>query len=448
MPCFANRACAAASFFEAHPLNFIKQYEAESKNLAHNIYEGRKRLGQIKIPEQIYEFISHLAAEDATSGHRGDLALAKAARAKTALLGLNTVGLAEIKAVLPLVWPTRRQPKKTQETLRLKIHKARPDDKSHISADNLYVSDFPQPPPSLRTDEGDDNGPLTVTIFKPENPFKAITPQTKHEVGPQGRTGRRNSRETTKAIGRTCRTTARRLGRPVSLAATLRAAAPYQASRKLEAENTPQKSLILLKPDDFREKVYRQKTGRLVIFVVDSSGSIGALDRMEEAKAAALALLSEAYQKRDRVALIAFYGAKAETLLPPTSSPDLAGRLLSDLPSGGKTPLASALVMTKKMILVEQAKEPTLNPYVILMTDGRPNIPLEKGANPWTEALTLAGLLAADSRLNFLLIDTDRSAYNDYKLTRDLALRLKAPRINLEQLRQGALNHWLAENSQ
>jgi Mg-chelatase subunit ChlD len=77
------------------------------------------------------------------------------------------------------------------------------------------------------------------------------------------------------------------------------------------------------------------------------------------------------------------------------------------------------------------------------MTDGRPNIPLAKGANPWHEALTMAELMAEDPRLHFLLIDTDRGAYNDYKLTRDLAAKLRAPRINLEELRAGKLDAWL-----
>ncbi|MDR1045022.1 MAG: VWA domain-containing protein [Candidatus Adiutrix sp.] len=177
--------------------------------------------------------------------------------------------------------------------------------------------------------------------------------------------------------------------------------------------------------------------------MVDSSGSIGTLYRMEEAKAAALALLGEAYQKRDRVALIAFHGRRADLLLPPTNSPDLAARLLSELPSGGKTPLAAALALTRQVLRVEQAKDPALDPYIIVMTDGRPNIPLAPGANPWREVLGLAEQMSQDPRLHFLLIDTDRGAYNDYKLTRDLAEKLRAPRLNLEELRAGRLAAWL-----
>jgi Mg-chelatase subunit ChlD len=55
----------------------------------------------------------------------------------------------------------------------------------------------------------------------------------------------------------------------------------------------------------------------------------------------------------------------------------------------------------------------------------------------------MAARLAEDPRLRFLLIDTDRGAYNDYKLTRDLAEKLHCPRINLEELREGKLTAWL-----
>jgi magnesium chelatase subunit D len=164
---------------------------------------------------------------------------------------------------------------------------------------------------------------------------------------------------------------------------------------------------------------------------------------MEEAKAAAMSLLTDAYQKRDRVAIIAFYGNTAELLLPPTNSPDLAGRLLASLPSGGKTPLAAALHMTHKLLKIERAKDPMVSSFIILMTDGRPNIPLDPKKNPWKEVLSFADILASDPALHFLLIDTDRGAYNEFKLTKELAERLHAPKISLEDLKDDKLETWL-----
>lgn len=429
--------------FEADPIAFRAEYAGRTEALAREIAEARLKLPQVGYRREARELIARLAVTDRMAGHRGDLALAKAARALAALMGLNEVGPGLVLDISALVLNSRRRPAPARPPLRLAIKKAeKADDGAPELFEPVYVPDAPEIPPEYKESPAEENSEPTLQVFKSGESFFTVTPQAKRDIGPRGRSGRRSTRESAKALGRSYRTTARRLGRPLSLSATLRAAAPYQMARRNEEGGRPEK--LMLTAADFREKVYRQKTGRLVLFVVDSSGSIGTLYRMEEAKAAALSLLAEAYQKRDRVALIAFYGLKAEILLPPTNSPDLAARMLAELPSGGKTPLAAALALTKKLLTVEQAKDPHITPYIVVMTDGRPNIPLSPGANPWPEALNMASRLAEDPHLKFLLIDTDRGAYNDYKLTRDLAEKLRAPRINLEELREGKLEDWLA----
>ena len=429
--------------FEADPAAFRRSYARAGEALRRRIAEARRLLPEVGLSEAARSLISRLVLADRLAGHRGDLALAKAGRAWAALSGLEELGPRQVLDIAGLVLSSRRRPLPPESPGRVKAERL---EKSEDNRPSLFetplLAEVQEIPPEYKGGQEDGDRESLVQIFKSAEAFRLITPQSRREIGPKERSGRRSGRESFKAVGRFYRTSARRLGRPLSLAATLRAAAPFQKSRRRQAEGGSERPLFL-RPADFREKVYRRKSGRLVVFVVDSSGSIGTLYRMEEAKAAALALLSEAYQKRDRVALIAFYGRKAELLLPPTNSPDLAARLLAELPSGGKTPLSAALFLTRKLLRVEQAKDPAITPHIILMTDGRPNIPLSPGANSWQEVLRLAGLLADDPKLRFLVIDTDRGAYNDYKLTRDLAEKLRAPRINLEELRAGKLESWL-----
>ncbi|MDR1296937.1 MAG: VWA domain-containing protein [Deltaproteobacteria bacterium] len=363
--------------------------------------------------------------------------------------GAGEVGEGHVDRVAGYVVPERlRRPRPVHA--RAAVDKTRRAEAAEAEARPSRVLSEPEIPPDFSPEAFDPDEEIRLTVYDAAESFELTTPKVRKEFGNKERSGRRSFRETLKTRGRAYKTTARRLGRPLSLSATLRAAAPRQGARREAAwpagVSGPAGRSLILKPVDFREKVYRLKTGRLVVFVVDSSGSVGTLYRMEEAKAAALALLAEAYRKRDRVALIAFYGYSAELLLPPTNSPDLAGRLLSSLPSGGKTPMAAALAMTHRLILTERSKDPKISPYVILMTDGRPNIPLDKSQQPWAEVLSMAGRMAQDPTVRFLLVDTDRGAYNDYKLTRELAERLGCPRFNLEELREGRLDDWFEAN--
>jgi magnesium chelatase subunit D len=106
-----------------------------------------------------------------------------------------------------------------------------------------------------------------------------------------------------------------------------------------------------------------------VIVTVDTSGSMGAERRIELAKAVVLELLAHAYQQRDRVALVTFHGDRADIVLRPTGSIEIARNRLVALPTGGTTPLAAGLGAARS--LVRGARDQELEPIVVLITDGR-----------------------------------------------------------------------------
>ncbi|SCF13919.1 magnesium chelatase subunit D [Micromonospora purpureochromogenes] len=185
------------------------------------------------------------------------------------------------------------------------------------------------------------------------------------------------------------RTTGARVpaGRPgaLHLPATLRAAAPHQPGRGRRG------GPLLLRPDDLREAVREGREGNLVLFVVDASGSMGARQRMSAVKGAVLALLTDAYQRRDKVAVIAFRGAGARTLLPATSSVLAASTRLAELPTGGRTPLAEGLLAAAELLRVERLRDPKRRPLVLVVTDGRATA----GDRPLDRAARAAAVLAA-----------------------------------------------------
>ena len=182
--------------------------------------------------------------------------------------------------------------------------------------------------------------------------------------------------------GRMGRPRAARHGRPASVRAgdprsglrlnlleTLRAAAPWQRLRGRE-EAGP----VRVRRDDFRVTHLKQRSETTTVFVVDASGS-QALSRLAETKGAVELLLAECYARRDKVAVLAFRGAGAELLLPPTRSLLRAKRGLAGLPGGGGTPLAAGIEAGRELADAVCRRGGTA--VLVVLTDGRGNVGLD-----------------------------------------------------------------------
>lgn len=203
------------------------------------------------------------------------------------------------------------------------------------------------------------------------------------------------------------------------LPATVRAAAPHQALRGRTG------GPLRLRPSDVREAVREGREGNLVLFVVDASGSMGARQRMSAVKGAVLALLTDAYQRRDKVAVVAFRGAGAQTLLPATSSVLAASARLAELPTGGRTPLAEGLLAAADLLRVERLRDPRRRPLVLVVTDGRATA----GPRPLDRAARAAAVLAATGA-PCVVVDCESGPVRLH-LARRLAGQLHAPHHHL-----------------
>ena len=204
----------------------------------------------------------------------------------------------------------------------------------------------------------------------------------------------------------------------LALVDTLRAAAPYQrlrAATKTEQEKLSTQSQqlkqqggkglsLVIKPQDYRRKAREKRIGAYQLFVVDASGSMAARHRMEATKAAILSLLRDSYIHRDSVGLIAFRKESAEVLLPFTRSVERAERLLTSMPTGGKTPLAHGLRMAytlcDRLLRAHRAERIQM----ICITDGRAT----SGASedPVGEAKQWARILGT-LPVDYIVIDTE-----------------------------------------
>ena len=190
----------------------------------------------------------------------------------------------------------------------------------------------------------------------------------------------------------------------IDLMGTLTRAIPWQ---KLRSSSVTKNRKIIIYPQDIMIKRFEKQSERLLIFLVDASGS-NAIGRLAEAKGAIEILLSDAYAKRDNVALISFSGLKADPLLLPTKSLVTAKKKLSSLPGGGATPLAKGLLEAFKM--ADAARSRSIKPIIILLSDGRGNITLD-GLGDRVKAIedtTYIASLIKRNAINNIFIDTSR----------------------------------------
>jgi magnesium chelatase subunit D len=394
--------------FEADPRGFVAHWAEADRREGERIDEARKLLPSVAVPEPVLQAICARCAREGADGLRADLTIYKAASALAAHEGRTRVTEADVEAVAELALAHRRgspPPRGSSPPPPPVLDDQAPPAPSPGRDPGRRDRPDPGDGPRAEPDPGDraagDGGELRAVPFDEPESLARWMPkgQPARRGADSGRRGKLRATDRRGAyVG-----SARPIGRATdpALVATLRAAAPWQRERG----RTPGRRLILC-PGDLRDKVRVRPTRHLVLFVVDASRSMGARERMRRTKAAVLSLLVDAYQKRDRVGLITFGKGGATLALPPTRSVRDAARRLADLPIGGATPLAAGLAMAWRVVHSTRRREPEVVALVVLLTDGRGNLPLVPGGDPEAEALAMAQRLA-DAGIAGLVVDTE-----------------------------------------
>ncbi|NDJ33222.1 MAG: VWA domain-containing protein [Chloroflexi bacterium] len=212
--------------------------------------------------------------------------------------------------------------------------------------------------------------------------------------------------------------------------ATIRAAAPYQKDRDKG------ELAFSIRRQDMHRKVRVKKQSNLVLFVVDASWSMAVSERMEATKGAIMSLLTDAYQRRDRVGLIVFQKDRAQLVLPPTNSVQLAQQALSDIPVGGKTPLSAGLSLAYEVVMREKNTHPDVIPLIILLTDGAGNVSMTD-LSPRQEAHRIAAIIQHEG-IKSIVVNMEHASF-DQGLAQSLADRLGGPCYALSELRADVL---------
>lgn len=214
----------------------------------------------------------------------------------------------------------------------------------------------------------------------------------------------------------------------IAFDATFRAAAIHQKKRKERKKQVA----FAIESSDLQRKIRVRKAANLIIFLVDASWSMAVAERMSATKGAILSLLTDAYQRRDRVGLVVFQKDRALNVLPPTNSIELAQRALSDIPVGGKTPLSAGLQLVYEIFKRERFIHPDVIPLLIVLTDGAGNVSMSS-LPPQEESHMIADRIN-QANIRSVVINMEHAAF-DQGLSKALAERLGGPCYTLHQLK-------------
>ena len=447
--------------------SFREEYATVTQELRAKIARALELLPQIQLSDAMLILAAQMVSQALCAGHRAEIYLLEAAKALAALAGRAYVLPKDVEEAAQFVLPHRmRKPPEPQEPEASEQDSSEQDedesenndDEAQDNTEDNSRDDNNLPPPPLNNDEDDgaaddeqdENEQEQKDEQEPQHNNDQLAPEEQIadidksfrlpkmllDLGKDRNirrgSGKRSSTRTDLKQGRYVRAELPKAKvEDLAFDATIRAAAPFQ---KMREDNG---CALNIKQEDLRQKVREKRIGNTFLFAVDASGSMGARERMRAVKGAIFYMLQEAYQKRDRVGMIAFRRQKAELLLPITRSVDLAQKCLAELPTGGKTPLADGLAMALQTLSMMNKHDSELEPILVLVTDGRANATEADGGDPVASALKMAERIGK-AKITSVVIDTE-SDFIKLGLAKRVAAAMGANYYTLQRLTKDSI---------
>lgn len=427
--------------FQKDPERFIAMYKDEEDALKDRIDRACKLLPLVSISDDLIGVSVELAVKVFADGHRGDICMINTAKALAALNGRDEVMKKDVEEAAMLCLAHRRnyvqeQPPQPPQQDEQEQRDEEPPQDNDRNEDQNDRDDRDQDEPENQEQEQqqppdlDFQKLLDDMVFEIGDQFRVIDyldDRNRKVSKTSAKKGRRMMVESSDSSGRYARSRIpAEKTYDIAFDATVRAAAPYQKSR------SHTDMAINIQKQDVREKVREMRAGCTILFLVDASGSLGVRKRMAAVKGAVLSMLRDSYVKRDRIGMMAFRRDTAELVLPPTRSVEYSYRKLEEMPTGGKTPLGEALVTVNEYMTSYSRSHTGEMCYIVVITDGRANVPLKEGSDANDEVLKIAQDLSIP-QVKWIVIDAS-AGFIRFDNAEKLAMALEGTYFRLEDL--------------
>jgi magnesium chelatase subunit D len=404
----ANRALVVERrlAYDASPTDFIAHWSQAEQALQERIKHAQQLLPSVHVSRYFRQVVAMLVDRQLhAEGHRGDLVVLRTARALAAWEDRTEVQLSDIEQAVSLALPHRARAGAAIGQHLTQLFDQLPTATTDVDVPEEIATIDDDIDVDKRGDEREGAAGLSRRLRGEQDvaQVQTLISVTRDRLARQ-EAGRRFLSLTSRRSGRFTRSRQANPVTDVAFSATIRAAAPYQQVRgRIDG------SKLELRPDDLRQKVRERKTRSLLVFVIDGSDSVMARQFMPKTKRILLALLQNAYEKRDRVAMLVFRFAQGRVVLPPTRNFARARRSIEELYIGGCTPLATGLLEGLRLAETERLRDPTTRPILIVLTDGLANIDLSgnmRHDTPRRDALNVAQEIAT-RQIPAVMIDTN-----------------------------------------
>jgi len=418
--------------FESNPTTFRYKFRNEQDEIQHKIIKARRILKEVKISRDLLQVIAKICIDMGVDGHRADIAILKTAKTIAAYNNRDKVNNEDVSEAALLVLGERFQ--KTsydQDKIKKKVEQAvsevskdkkEQNEETGTSEDkqvqnkktgNPEMGDAKKRGMKLKTLEKEDE---LVEADEEEADIKKLLKMK----GKKKRRlyGKRVNSQTEK--GRYIKskipggnTT------DIAIDATIRAAA------------LGSKGSIKVESSDIRQKVRKHGAKASIALIVDISGSMFSEKKTNRVKGILNRIIEDTNRHQDKLIVIGFKGEEAEIIIPTTRRASSFQEQVDNIRVGGTTPLASGLKKGFEFLKKEKARDEYV-PMMIILTDGMPNIGLDKG--PVQDAIKIAGDLK-DNEIHTITVNFEKAVKFGHEFNMDLALASGGRYYDVEDLK-------------